>query len=46
MCEAEKDIVEQVSKACEKYKECKTYDLSIVLLTVTLWKIFECIMSY
>ena len=44
MCEAEKDIVKQINKACEKYKECKTYDLSIVLLTGTLWKIFECIM--
>lgn len=25
-CEAEKDIIEQIYKAYEKYKECKTYD--------------------
>lgn len=46
MCEAEKDIAEQVYKACGKCKECKTYDLPIVLLTGTLWKILECIMCY
>lgn len=26
MCEVEKDIVEQIYKAYEKCKECKTYD--------------------
>lgn len=41
MCETEKDIVEQIYKACGKFKDCKTYDLSIVLLTDTVWEILN-----